>query len=140
MGSTPGIIYGLPKVYKDGIPLRPILPAIGTCCYQLAEFLVPILTPLTTNTFIGKNSVTSAKEITTINCNNGKCCMVSFGIVSLYTNIPRKETIYICMNNLFQSDEIIQGFSKGNLRKMLELSIQDYHLVFNTNCMCSKIV
>lgn len=29
-GSTPGILYGLPKVYKSDCPARPILFAIGT--------------------------------------------------------------------------------------------------------------
>nr|XP_027227563.1 uncharacterized protein LOC113819538 [Penaeus vannamei] len=72
--STPGIMCGLPKVHKDGIPLRPILSAIGTCSYQLAKFLVPILTPLTTNIFTVKDSFTFAKEITTISFD--KCCMI----------------------------------------------------------------
>ena len=40
--SKPGILYGLPKVHKDGLPLRPILSSIGTCGYGLAKFLVPI--------------------------------------------------------------------------------------------------
>ncbi|XP_069975882.1 uncharacterized protein, partial [Penaeus vannamei] len=72
-GSTPGIMYGLPKVHKDAIPLRPILSAIGTCSYQLAKFLVLILTPLTPNTFTVKDSFTFAKEITNISFD--KCCM-----------------------------------------------------------------
>jgi len=135
-GSTPGIMYGLPKVHKDGIPLRPILSAIGTCSYQLAKFLVPILTPLTTNIFTVKDSFTFAKEITTISFD--KCCMVSFDIVSLFTNIPLKETIDICMNNLFQTVETVQGFSKENLRKMLELSVQDCHFIFNNQLFIQR--
>ncbi len=38
-GSTPGILYGLPKVHKDGCPIRPILSAINTFNYNLAKFL-----------------------------------------------------------------------------------------------------
>ncbi len=34
-GSTPGILYGLPKVHKAGCPIRPILSAIGTFNYNL---------------------------------------------------------------------------------------------------------
>ena len=29
-GTTPGIIYGLPKIHKAGTPLRPILAATNT--------------------------------------------------------------------------------------------------------------
>ena len=41
--SHPGILYGLPKIHKMSIPLRPILSSIGTCGYKIAKFLVPIL-------------------------------------------------------------------------------------------------
>ena len=44
--STPPQIYGLPKIHKDGIPLRPIVSAIGSPTYQLAKTLARILTPL----------------------------------------------------------------------------------------------
>ena len=40
-GSTPGILYGLPKVHKPDWPARPILSAIGTCNYN--NVLVQIL-------------------------------------------------------------------------------------------------
>ena len=29
-GSTPGILYGLPKIHKTNVPLRPIFRACGT--------------------------------------------------------------------------------------------------------------
>ncbi len=46
-GSTPGILYGLPKVHKEGCPIRPILSAINTFNYNLAKFFVPLLSHLT---------------------------------------------------------------------------------------------
>ena len=33
-GSTPGVLYGLPKVHKENCPARPILSAIGTYNYK----------------------------------------------------------------------------------------------------------
>ncbi len=47
-GSTPGILYGLPKVHKAGAPIRPILSAINTFNYNLTKF------KLTTNQYIYK--------------------------------------------------------------------------------------
>ena len=42
-GSRPGVMYGLPKVHKKCIngspPFHPILSAIGTSTYNLAQFL-----------------------------------------------------------------------------------------------------
>ncbi len=51
-----GILYGLPKIHKEGYPMRPILSAINTFNYNLAKFFVPILADLTTNQFTIKNS------------------------------------------------------------------------------------
>ncbi len=42
-GSTSGILHGLPKIHKEGYPMRPILSAINTFNYNLDKFFVPIL-------------------------------------------------------------------------------------------------
>ena len=51
-GSRIGILYGLPKIYKSTIPLRPILSSIHQYSYMLAKFFIPLLTPLTTSSLI----------------------------------------------------------------------------------------
>ena len=45
------LLYGLPKIHKHGIPLRPILSAIKYHSYSLAKFLVSLLRPLPTNPY-----------------------------------------------------------------------------------------
>ncbi|XP_047475990.1 uncharacterized protein LOC125029855 [Penaeus chinensis] len=62
-GSRPGLLYGLPKVHKPNIPLRPIISSIGTFNYNTAKFLVPIISPLTTNQYTVENSTTFVNEI-----------------------------------------------------------------------------
>ena len=37
-GSAPGILYGLPKIHKDGHPIRPILAAYNSHNYRLGKF------------------------------------------------------------------------------------------------------
>ena len=53
LGLEPSVLYGLAKVHKytknELPPFRPILSAIGTVTYILANFLLPFLTPLTEN-------------------------------------------------------------------------------------------
>ncbi len=85
-GSTPGILYGLPKVHKDGCPIRPILSAINTFNYNLAKFVVPILSELTTNQYTIKNSYSFVKELLDTNI-PGPWYIASFDIKSLFTNI-----------------------------------------------------
>ena len=38
-------IYGLPKIHKDGIPLKPIVSNRGSACHPLSRFLVEIINP-----------------------------------------------------------------------------------------------
>ena len=45
--SSPPQMYGLPKVHKEGTPMRPIVPTIGSPTYRLAKELARILMPLT---------------------------------------------------------------------------------------------
>ena len=97
----PGILYGNPKVHKpvvDNMPkFRPILSAINTPGYNLAKFLIPILEPLTHNEFTVKDSFSFAKEITKY---DSSLFMASPDVESIFTNIPLKETINNCVNDL----------------------------------------
>ena len=54
-GSSPGILYGLPKIHKPDVPLRPILAAYNTAMYNLAKFLIPLIELFSTNDFTLKN-------------------------------------------------------------------------------------
>ena len=38
-GSQPSRIYGLPKIHRDGVPLRPIVLCINSPTYQLARHI-----------------------------------------------------------------------------------------------------
>ena len=73
---------------------RPILSAINTPRYNLSKFLIPILEPLTHNEFTVKSF---AKEITKY---DSSLFMASPDVESLFTNIPLKETINNCVNDL----------------------------------------
>ena len=45
-GSQKSRLYGLPKMHKDGVPLRPILSMIGSAQHELAKFLSATLQPV----------------------------------------------------------------------------------------------
>jgi hypothetical protein len=44
------IIYGLPNIHKEGVPLRPIVDTIGSPTYELTKYVENILGPLVENT------------------------------------------------------------------------------------------
>ena len=129
-GSSPGIVYGLPKVHKPNTPIRPILSAYSTHCYKLAKYLVPLLSELTTNQYTVKNSFEFLECIKDIpNIHSKFIC--SFDVESLFTNVPLKETIYICCNQLFNNHELVNGFNRQEFDKLLQLSLFDTYFSFN---------
>ena len=66
-GLKPGGIYGLPKIHKDGNPLRPIVSSIGTYTYELSKFLADILKPLSNNQYTIRDSFSFAYELLNLN-------------------------------------------------------------------------
>lgn len=84
-------IYGLPKIHKSGIPLRPIVNTIGVPTYLLAKFLALKLKPLIvhTDSYV-KDFASFIKEWKDARLEPGDM-LVSFDIVSLYTKIPIQE-------------------------------------------------
>ena len=133
VGSKPGVLYGLAKVHKPTKnnlpPFRPILSAIGTPTYNVAKFLVPLLSELTINDYSVKDSFSFVDEILS---QNPKLHMASLDIDSLFTNIPLNETIKICVENLFSNHtDKINGIPKGDFQKLLELATKESIFVFN---------
>ena len=44
--GAPPRLYGLPKLHKEGVPLRPIFSFVGSTTYELSKYLRDILSPL----------------------------------------------------------------------------------------------
>ena len=49
--------------------------------------------------------------------------MASFDIENLFTNIPVKETIDICIRSLFQNVAAVKGIAKNVFQTLLELAV-----------------
>ena len=85
--ATASRLYGLPKIYKKDIPMRPIVSFINSPLYNLSKFLCKLLSPLVGNTeFTVKNSYEFVQFLNSIVLKKNEC-MVSFDVVSLFTNI-----------------------------------------------------
>ena len=88
------LIYGLPNIHKDGIPLRPIVSNRGSACHPLIRFLVEIISPLTgkSSSYV-KNSAHFVKRIKDASIHSNQ--MVSLDVVSLFTKVPTDETLTV---------------------------------------------
>ena len=133
-GSTPGILYGLPKVHKDNCTARPILSAIGTYNYKIAKFCVPILQPYTVNEYTVKDTFSFVSEITSFQ-KEENLVMASFDVSSLFTNIPLEESIDLCIELLFSDNDSLEyrdcSLSHSQFRKLPSFAVKENHFVFD---------
>ena len=128
-----GIIYGIRQVHKQQVnycpPFRPILSALQTPTYNLVKSLVPILNPLTKNGYTVKDSFQFAEKIYE---QDPTLSMGSLDVDSLFTNIPLDETIDICVNQLFENTDTVEGFTKSELKHLLSLPTKESYFIFNS--------
>ena len=131
-GSQPSIMYGLSKVHKptvNNVPkLRPIMSAIKTPTYKLAQYIVELLKPFTSNEYTAKDSFTFAADIHT---QQSKLFMASLDVDSLFTNIPLLETIELCTDLLFHDKDSVDGLKKDEFRQLLTLATKDSFILFD---------
>ncbi len=117
--------YGLPKIHKPNVPLRPIVASQGSPTYVLAKYLAEILKPV-----VGKSEhhVVNSKEFVTkmeqISLSENDI-LVSFDVVSLFTNVPVEEACIIAKERLLLDSTLPQrtNLSPENIYDLLKLCL-----------------
>ena len=137
-GSSPGILYGLPKIhkhdFKDKFQFRPIFAAYNNPCFKLAKFIVSVITPFINNEFTVLNSTAFVSELQHLDSPNENLFMASYDIENLYCNVPLKETVNIILNRMFISDSCtFLGLSKQLFRTLLEIATMNSVFIFDGN-------
>ena len=79
---------------------------------------MPLLTPLTSNECTIKDSFSFSEEFLTFDSN---LVMESFDTESLFTNIPLKVTIDLCVDILFSNVTNIDGITKDYFHELLSV-------------------
>ena len=130
-GRTPSL-YGLSKIHKEGIPLRPIVSFIGSPTYDLSKHLSKLLSPLVgTSSSAVRNSRDFVDFISTQTIEDDEC-LVSFDVISLFTNVPIGLAVSVARQSL-EADETLYdqtSLSVENIISLLELCLNATFLVF----------
>ena len=104
-GSKPPLIYGLPKVHKEGVPLRPIVSCTSSPTYQLSKYVSQVISPLAgSSTSHVKNSAHFVEEIKSFTLSQDDI-QVSFDVKSLFTNVPIKEAVDVIFDKMTKDAE-----------------------------------
>ena len=139
-GSHIGILYGLPKCHKSGVPVRPICSAVGTSTYDLGKFVANIIKPAAVNKY-GTDLDNTFQFVDQIKEQNlTDHVMVSFDVCSLFTNIPLSKTIDVCLDRLYRGPDpsIKPTLPEDVLKRLIELCVKDNTFVFNGKVYVQK--
>lgn len=80
--------YGRVKVHKEGMPVRPVISAVGTATYNASSYLAKVLAPLVGKSdYTTKNSREFVEETADWRINEDEV-MVSYDVTALYTSLP----------------------------------------------------
>lgn len=132
--SKPPHFYGLPKIHKPNIPLRPIVSSIGAPCEKLSKYLLKIITPLSgnTDTYI-KNTMHFLEKLNDVSTINSGDLLVSFDVVSLFTNVPVDKTLVILRTRLENDSDLATrtNLSVGTILELLTVCLKSTYFQLN---------
>ncbi|BHF78632.1 hypothetical protein SprV_0602174500 [Sparganum proliferum] len=119
--------YGLPKVHKDGAPLRPIVSLKGTPTYGLAKWLFRRLKFLTTESDTTvSSSAQFLEKLKGVSLHPNEV-MVSFDVTSIFTSIPQDlaiETIDLLLQSKY--DETENRLGRAQVLQLLKFCLRTY--------------
>ena len=113
-------LYDLAKVHKKDCPLRPVVSMIGTAHYELAKYMDNIIKPAIPSKFMLNSTNSLIDKLADINL-PPNFHMVSFDVVSLFTNIPLDQTIQWAADYVYSSSDH-PTYSKEIFCKLLKLA------------------
>ncbi|XP_044757744.1 uncharacterized protein LOC123315905 [Coccinella septempunctata] len=127
--SIPPNIYGLPKIHKTNIPLRPIISHTQSPLYKLSKHLSSVLfNVVNKNVYHTKNSfdLKASLDGLHIPTHHG---LFSLDIVPLYTNIPT-ELVPIIIEKKWPLIEPHTCIPKDEFIKAVKLTLETCHFQY----------
>ena len=119
-GSQPGLLYGLAKIHKEAVPLRPVISMINTAQYNLAQYLNSLIIPHINTQYTCVSSSEFVQKLKLVPFRH-ELKMFSLDIVSLFTNVPLNETIDIATDVVYSSPHPPK-FPRDCFKKLLQFA------------------
>lgn len=116
-------LYGLPKIHKEGTPLRPISASQKVPCYNLAKYTGKILQNLVSEEYNIKDVYQLKEKLQNIKIEDDEV-LISYDVISLFTNIPVHTAINIIMKKWPKIQEKT-NIPKSQFLKILQICLRD---------------
>ena len=108
---------------------RPIISSIGPHNYKLAKYLNDILAPLILCQYSCKDTFTFLEDLQASSEEVSDKFIVSFYVVSLFTNIPLNETTDLAVDLIFRDNPSLKC-SKEDLNKLFHQATSRTNFLF----------
>ena len=131
-GAVSPKYYGLPKIHKAGIPLRPIISSTGTATYNTAKELARILKPLVgTSSHHVQNTRDFIDQIKEVRLKDGES-IISYDVTSLFTSVPIKPTLDIIQQRLTKDQDLHKrtNMTIQQITSLLEFCLKSTSFMF----------
>ncbi|XP_037501525.1 uncharacterized protein LOC119375419 [Rhipicephalus sanguineus] len=130
-GSAPAL-YGLPKIHKPEVPMRPIVDYTRSPLHKLSGYLHRVLRPLVgrSNTYV-RHSGDFIDKVRDIALEDGDI-LVSFDVQSLFTSIPTGLAVDACVSAL-ETDATLPErtpIEVQDLRRLLTFCLDNTYFTF----------
>ena len=126
----PPKLYGLPKLHKPNIPMRPIVSFCGSPTYQLSKYLTTVLKPLTDESRHKLQSTENFIDaIKTVQVPDDYK-LVSFDVKSLFTSIPLQLALD-CTETAINNSTIELPLPTDDLMDLLNLCLTSTYFQYN---------
>ena len=125
-------VYGLPKIHKEGMPLRPIVSSTGAASYETSKDLVRILKPLVGKSpYQVENSKDFIQQIQGIKIQEDQCIM-SYDVKALFISVPIQPAIDIIKKLLEEDGELQKrtNMSVNHIISLLEFCLRSTYFTF----------
>ena len=126
----PAKLYGLPKLHKPNVPMRPVVSLCGSLTYELSKYLTTILKPLanesrhklqSTENFIGAIKTVQVPD-------DHK--LLSFNVKSLFTSIPLQLALD-CTETAINNSTLQLPLLTNDLMDLLNLCFTSTYFPYN---------
>ena len=131
-GSQPPRFYGIPKIHKSEVPLRPIVSCIGAPSYQLYKHIASLISPLAgkTDSHV-RNSKHFVEVMAGLRVEEDEM-LVSFDVSSLFTNVPIDEAVQVIRDRLRGDETLVNRttLSSDKVAELLEVCLKSTYFCY----------
>ena len=130
--AVPSKFYGLPKIHKPGIPLRPIVSSTGAATYNTAKEFAKILKPLVgASAHHVHNTRDFVEQIKDVRLKQGEC-IISYDVTALFASVPINPVLEIIRHRLANDHQLHNRttMSVSHIISLLEFCLNSTSFVY----------